>query len=60
MFILYIYYRFLLYSLYVCINTLYGIPNKEAISDLVVQILVANLKQASLQIYGKVYHIGKL
>ena len=60
MFILYIYYKFLLYSLYICTNTLYGIPSKEAISDLELHTLLANFIQASLQILGKVYQIGKL
>ena len=41
-------------------NTLYGIPKKEAISAFEVHILLATLKQASLHIPGKVYHIGKL
>jgi len=35
-------------------------PNSEAISDFVLHMLDANLKQASLQIYGSVYHIGRL
>ena len=39
----------LLYFLYISINESYGIPNNDAISDLVIQILEANLKQASLQ-----------
>ena len=60
MFILYIYYKFLLYSLYICTNTLYGIPNREAISDLELHTLLANFIQASLQTLGKVYQIGKL
>ena len=60
MFILSIYYKFLLYSLYICTNTLYGIPNSEAISDFEVQTLLANFIQASLQILGKVYQMGKL
>ena len=60
MFILYIYYKFLLYSLYICTNTLYGIPSREAISDLELHTLLANFIQASLQILGKVYQIGKL
>ena len=60
MFILSIYYKFLLYSLYICTNTLYGIPNNEAISDFELQTLLANFIQASLQILGKVYQIGKL
>ena len=57
---LYIILYSLLYFLYTSVNVSYGIPNKEAISDLVLHILEANLKQASLQIYGRVYHIGRL
>ena len=55
-----LYYIFLLYSLYICVKTLYGIPNKEAMSDLELHTLLANFIQASLHTFGKVYHIGKL
>ena len=39
---------------------LYGIPNKEAISDLELHTLLANFIHASLQMLGIVYQIGKL